>query len=60
MDLCHAVSDAEILADIGGNVAILVRTLWKRWRMFRRVALGQAALSVLSGVAAVVVVTSVA
>jgi hypothetical protein len=32
-DLCHAVGDArEILADIGGK-AILVRALWKRWRM---------------------------
>jgi hypothetical protein len=48
----------EILADIGG-VAILVRALWKRWRMFRRL-LGRAEL-VSGGVAAVSpVVTSVA
>jgi hypothetical protein len=50
----------EILADIGGSVAILVRALWKRWRMFRRVALGRAELGS-GGVAAVSpVVTSVA
>jgi hypothetical protein len=48
----------EILADIGGK-AILVRALWKRWRMFRRVALGRAELGS-GGVAAVSpVVTSV-
>jgi hypothetical protein len=40
-------SAMQEMADIGGSVAILVRALWKRWRMFRRVALGRSRLSVL-------------
>jgi hypothetical protein len=36
MDLCHAVSDAGKYWRISESVAILVRALWKRWRMFRR------------------------
>jgi hypothetical protein len=60
MDLCHAVGDARKYWRISEEVAILVRALWKRWRMFRRVALGRAEL-VSGGVAAVSpVVTSVA
>jgi hypothetical protein len=59
MDLCHAVGDAREIPDIGGSVAILVRALWKRWRMFRRVALGRAD-SVWCVAAVSPVVTSVA
>jgi hypothetical protein len=61
MDLCDAVGDARKYWRISEEiVAILVRALWKRWRMFRRVALGRAGLGT-GGVAAVSpVVTSVA
>jgi hypothetical protein len=50
MDLLDAVGDArEILANIG---VILVRALWRCWRMFGRVALGRAGLDT-GGVTAV-------
>jgi hypothetical protein len=53
MVLGGAISDArEILVNVVGNVAILLRALWKRCRMTRRGTLGRAGIATV-GMAAV-------